>query len=83
MNHAEDVSLSGKYNFLNATNINLQNGYGMHAVYFPFNLNRTFRHTTLSGAPDGGKEIFFGGGPVRCDLLSNLHSPIFPYVSTP
>lgn len=41
------------------------------------------RHTTLSGTPGGGKERFLGGGPRRCDLLSNRHSPIFPYVSSP
>lgn len=35
-------------------------------------------HTTLSGTPGGGKERFFGGGPLRKDLLSKRHSPIFP-----
>lgn len=39
--------------------------------------------TTLSGTPGGGKGRFLGGGPWRYDLLSNRHSPIFPYVSSP
>lgn len=34
--------------------------------------------TTLSGTPGGGKERFLGGGPLRYDLLSKRHSPIFP-----
>jgi hypothetical protein len=41
------------------------------------------RLTTLSGTPGGGKEMFLGGGPIRYDLLSKRHSPIFPYVSCP
>lgn len=39
--------------------------------------------TTLSGTPGGGSERFLGGGPLRYDLLSKRHSPIFPYVSSP
>lgn len=34
--------------------------------------------TTLSGTPAGGKGRFLGGHTLSYDLLSNLHSPIFP-----
>lgn len=40
-------------------------------------------HTTLSGTPGGGNVRFFGGGPLKYDLLSKRHSPILPYVSSP
>jgi hypothetical protein len=35
------------------------------------------KHTTLSGTPGGGNVRFFGATR-SYDLLSNLHSPIFP-----
>lgn len=53
----------------------------LHGKSFEWKL--CYRHTTLSGTPGGGNGRFLGGGPRRCDLLSNRHSPIFPYVSSP
>lgn len=41
-------------------------------------ITKTDNHTTLSGTPGGGRERFLGGHLLSYDLLSNLHSPIFP-----
>jgi hypothetical protein len=39
--------------------------------------------TTVSGTPFGGMGIFRGIAPPEYDRLSNRHSPILPYVSSP
>lgn len=66
--------------------IMITNDYDDYDYYHPNNFVNKLakcRHTTLSGTPGGGKGKFLGGGLSRCDLLSNLHSPILPYVNSP
>lgn len=53
-------------------------GSTVQAAKWSYLKGNLYFRTTLSGTPGGGKGRFLGGGPRRCDLLSNRHSPIFP-----